>query len=329
MDPDQLRDIVRPEHVHNGVMEVDEESCTSCGLCVDNCPFKCWKMEEGGYPELKDEYECFSCSNCMVVCPTDAISIAEIYHVTEGFWITEPHPLPAKMPLQPRDKDGNLDEWNAIERAVLQRRSVRNFKDEPVPDHLIRRVLEAGRFAPSAGNCQPWQFIVITDKAMIAKMDELTWSTVSGMHGMYMNDDMISQLAPMVEASPGLFDPRVAQGGMGAIVKKHLPASLNAPCAILLVADSRAISGPELNIGICGENMNLVANSLGIKACWNGFLALGVSAIADQIDLKPNWSVITTLVLGWPAFKQEGMVPREYRPVTWFREGSDGPEIEE
>jgi len=133
----------------------------------------------------------------------------------------------------------------------------------------------------------------------------------------------------MCEATPGLFDPRVAQGGRGAIVRKELPASLNAPCAILLVADSRAISGPELNIGICGENMNLVANSLGIKACWNGFLALGVSAIADQIDLKPNWSVITTLVLGWPAFKQEGMVPREYRPVTWFREGSDGPEIEE
>jgi nitroreductase/NAD-dependent dihydropyrimidine dehydrogenase PreA subunit len=329
MDPDQLREIVRPKHIQMGVMEVDEDSCTSCGLCVDNCPFKCWTMEEGGYPELKDEYECFSCFNCMVVCPTEALSIVETYHATDGFWVTEPHPLPAKMPLKPRDKDGNLDEWNAVERAVLQRRSVRNFKDEPVPDHLIRRVLEAGRFAPSAGNCQPWQFIVVTDQAMIDKMDELCWTTVSGMYGMYKNDDMIEHLAPMAEANAGLFDPRVALGGMGAIVRKELPASLKAPCVILLAADARAISGPQLNIGICGENMNLVANSLGIKACWNGFLALGVAAIADQIDLKPNWSVITTLVLGWPAFKQEGMVPREYRPVTWFREGSDGPEIEE
>jgi hypothetical protein len=74
--------------------------------------------------------------------------------------------------------------------------------------------------------------------------------------------------------------------------------------------------------------MNLVANSLGIKACWNGFLVTGVPAIADKINLKPNWSVITTLVLGWPKFKQEGMVPREYRPVTWLREGSGEPEIE-
>jgi hypothetical protein len=39
--------------------------------------------------------------------------------------------------------------------------------------------------------------------------------------------------------------------------------------------------------------------------------------------------VITTLVLGWPAFKQDGMVPREYRPVKWLREGSDAVEIED
>ena len=118
MDPDQLRDIVRPKDVQMGVMEVDEEKCTSCGLCVANCPFRCWTMEEGGIPELKEDYACFSCSNCMVVCPTDAISIAEVYHAKSGFWKTEPNPLPYKMPLKPRDADGNLDEWNTIERAV-------------------------------------------------------------------------------------------------------------------------------------------------------------------------------------------------------------------
>jgi hypothetical protein len=75
--------------------------------------------------------------------------------------------------------------------------------------------------------------------------------------------------------------------------------------------------------------MNLVANSLGIRACWNGFLVSGVSAIADKIHLEPNFQVITTLVLGWPVFKQDGMVAREYRPVLWLREGSDAVEIEE
>jgi nitroreductase len=265
----------------------------------------------------------------MVACPTEAISLVEPYHVTSGFWATEPHPLPVKMPLPPRDKDGNLDEWNAIERAVLQRRSVRNFTDAPVPDHLIRRVLEVGRFAPSAGNCQPWQFIVITDKALIAKMDEAVWALMNGLWATYQDDELVKGMAPVAESTPYAFEPRALWGGVGTVVRREMLASLGAPCVILLAADSRAISGPELNIGICGENMNLVANSLGIRACWDGFLVSGIPAIADKIDLQPNWSVIATLVLGWPAFTQDGIVAREYRPVMWLREGSDEVEIEE
>jgi hypothetical protein len=37
----------------------------------------------------------------------------------------------------------------------------------------------------------------------------------------------------------------------------------------------------------------------------------------------------SAMVLGYPKFKQDGVVPREYRPLTWFREGAKGPEIEE
>jgi nitroreductase/NAD-dependent dihydropyrimidine dehydrogenase PreA subunit len=329
MEWDKLQEIVRPKEVHPGIMKVDPDSCASCGLCVDNCPFKCWVMDEQGYPKLRDGYVCFSCCNCMVACPSDAISIVDTYHVSGGFWATEPHHLPVKLPLRPRDKDGNLDEWNVIERIILERRSVRNFKDQPVPDHLIRRVLEAGRFAPSAGNCQPWQFIVITDRALIAKMDEAVLAMAKGVWAMYKDDELVKGMGPVAESAPYAFEPRALWGGVGTIVRGEMIPSLGAPCVILLAGDARAITGPQLNIGICGQNMNLVANSLGIRACWNGFLVSGVPAIADRIGLKPNWSVITTLVLGWPAFKQDGIVAREYRPVTWFREGSDAPEIEE
>lgn len=329
MVSEEVKQVLRPENVHMGVMALDKDTCTSCGLCISNCPFKCWEWGEDEFPKLKDEYECFSCFNCMVACPEDAVSIIETYHVDDGFWATEPYPLPIKMPLDPKDAEGNPDQWNAVEMAVLERRSVRNFKDEPVPDHLIRRVLEAGRFAPSAGNCQPWQFIVITDRELIRQMDEVTWQTISGVYNMYKNDEQMENLAPMAESNPGSFDVRVALGGMGSITKRSLPASLNAPCVILLAVDGRSIGSPQLNIGICGQNMNLVANSLGIKACWVGFLVPGVSVIADKINLGPNWSVVTTLVMGYPEFKQEGMVPREYRPVMWLREGSDSVKIEE
>lgn len=47
--------------------------------------------------------------------------------------------------------------------AIRTRRSIRKFKEVPVPEHLLTKVLEAGRIAPSAGNRQEWKFIVVTD----------------------------------------------------------------------------------------------------------------------------------------------------------------------
>jgi nitroreductase len=47
--------------------------------------------------------------------------------------------------------------------VVVKRRSIRKFKEDPVPEKALGKVLEAGRWAPSAGNCQPWHFIVVTD----------------------------------------------------------------------------------------------------------------------------------------------------------------------
>jgi nitroreductase len=49
--------------------------------------------------------------------------------------------------------------------AVKTRRSIRKFKPVPVPEAQLRQVLEAGRIAPSAGNRQPWKFVVVRDAA--------------------------------------------------------------------------------------------------------------------------------------------------------------------
>jgi len=54
--------------------------------------------------------------------------------------------------------------------VVVKRRSVRKFKKDTVPKESLRKVLEAGRWAPSAGNSQPWHFLVITDRDIKAKI---------------------------------------------------------------------------------------------------------------------------------------------------------------
>lgn len=342
---EDVESIFRPRTAHMGVMRVDPEKCTrtrgsNCQLCFLNCPFRAWEKPkknqaprqkvavEGGYP-FQPPYECFSCYNCMVACPQDAISIVEVYHVDDGFWATEPC-VPAKRPLQPRDADGNPDKWNVIEQAVFYRRSVRNFKDRPVPESIIRRVLEAGRFAPTAGNCQPWKFIVVTDKALLKAIDEAIVGMLGMIYKMYMDDEQVKNLALSYEANPdpGGWDPRVVMGGFGSVLRGDLPPLLHAPVLIIILGDQRAISGPDINIGICGQNMNLVANSLGVRACWVGFVQVLnlVPSFVEKFGISPPWTIKTSLVLGYPRFKQDGIVHREFRPVMWFREGSQGPE---
>jgi len=332
---EDVKAIFRPEGVHMGIMRADPVKCTrprgsSCQLCHDNCPFRAWELVERQEPRLKDGYACFSCYNCLIACPRHAIEIVEPYHVDDGFFKTLPGKLEAMPPRPPLDSAGNPDEWTVIEKAIFNRRSVRNFNDKPVPEPLIRRVLEAGRFAPSAGNSQPWRFIVITDKAVIGEIDEAVWMGLNLLYQMYMNDDMVQPLATGYELSPepGMWDPRLVIGGMGSIAARNAPALLDAPAVILILGDERAISEPHINIGIAGQNMNLTANSLGLGCCWVGFTKVvnHIAPLKEKLGIEPPWTLVTSMVLGYPRFKQEGVVPREYRPVTWFREGAAGPD---
>jgi len=52
-------------------------------------------------------------------------------------------------------------------KSILTRRSIRKYTDQPVSDDLIKQILEAAMAAPSAGNEQPWQFIVINDRKIL------------------------------------------------------------------------------------------------------------------------------------------------------------------
>ena len=56
--------------------------------------------------------------------------------------------------------------------AIMNRRSVRLYQPTPVPAEHIRMILDAGRMAPTAGNQQPWKFIVTADPATIAHLKE-------------------------------------------------------------------------------------------------------------------------------------------------------------
>jgi ferredoxin len=121
--------------------------------------------------ERYDVFRCLTCQNCAVVCPQNAVRIEGDYRVPEGFWKnvqlfsggkTGPAPLGRSRGERFGDFEGELTE---TERVIYRRRSHRLYKKKQVDPGLVERIIEAGRFAPSAGNNQPWKFIVIRTRS--------------------------------------------------------------------------------------------------------------------------------------------------------------------
>jgi len=54
--------------------------------------------------------------------------------------------------------------------CLKTRRSVRSFKAEPVPEEMVREIVDAGRLAATARNVQPWEFVVVTDPTLRRKL---------------------------------------------------------------------------------------------------------------------------------------------------------------
>lgn len=63
--------------------------------------------------------------------------------------------------------------YEPLIQCVRGRRSIRSFKKTPVPDEVILKILEAGRWAPSGGNSQPWEFIVVKQRNTLEKICEI------------------------------------------------------------------------------------------------------------------------------------------------------------
>src|SRR4030042_6403051 len=49
---------------------------------------------------------------------------------------------------------------------IKNRRTIRRFKPDPIPDDYVEKIIEAARWAPSGFNMQPWEFVVIKDKTL-------------------------------------------------------------------------------------------------------------------------------------------------------------------
>ncbi|MFZ5595911.1 MAG: nitroreductase family protein [Bacillota bacterium] len=220
-------------------------------------------------------------------------------------------------------------DWNEVERLILRRRSVRLYQKKQVPGELIKRILEAGRFAPSAGNCQPWKFVVVRDRKIIDGLTEdvvgkcrLFKSLIDYRSGRLrflkkITAKLLTKLMPNdLHPMPFSFISLIADGKLGLY---H-----GAPTIILIFKDVRGVSNPDLDCGIAGQNMVLAAHSLGLGTCWVSFtkLAFKSSKWYKYFNISFPYKFASSLCIGYPVGDPDGFISRDTHPVDWYEDGT-------
>ena len=236
----------------------------------------------------------------------------------------EPPPKYSKHWFKKHKKEIDLSTWTETELVILRRRSTRVFQKKQVPENLVRRILEAGRFAPSAGNNMHWRFTVVRDPKMLAEM-ETDARNITARMGTYFDYWKRPYMKPLVKALqyrfPNDLHP-IPHGVLKLISELSFKAFWDAPTLILLYKDVRGIGNPDLDLGICGQNMIIAAHSMGLGTCWVG--------LVKSLRLLPKWrkildvqypySLEQALCIGYPVGEADGFVERDTHAIDWFDE---------
>jgi nitroreductase/NAD-dependent dihydropyrimidine dehydrogenase PreA subunit len=276
-----------------------EDKCNKCMLCVRDCVSGVWRVVDG-VPAAVQPDLCNLCSHCIAVCPRSAI-------VHDGLDAAQTVRVNRKN-LQP----------NVYRDIVMSRRSVRQFKDKPVPRSIIEQVLDLARYAPTASNEQNVGYIVITDKKLIEKTAKDIFGFASRLY-----DKTKKGIVRLIVQGTGLANNRYLKA-MDFTQKQNAETGRdfilhNAPVLILVHAPKKGRFGCD-NCNIAATTMINHAHSLGLGTCFIGFLTVALrysSKMRKRLGVPVDRKVHASLVMGYPSYQHAGTVSRKKPEVKW------------
>ena len=193
----------------------------------------------------------------------------------------------------------------STQEAVRQRRSIRKFKPDPVPDECITELLESARLAPSGCNAQPWRFKVVRDPGKRRLLAQAA------------HNQMFIAEAPVVIVCcadvQGYLDGSVSGiqdlGKIGAVEEKVVKVLLKSIAQMRTYTVEQLGDRVAANVAIAIEHMVLRALDFGLGTCWVRFL--DAEKIKKMFGWAENLLVVALLPVGYPA---EAPAPRKRLP---------------
>ncbi len=185
--------------------------------------------------------------------------------------------------------------------AIKERRSCRNFSPDPVSEETIEQILEAGIWAPSPLNSQPWQFVVITNEDVKGKI--------------ISEADRCRKWA--IEAS-----------GWGWLEKYKMDFLKSVPVMIVVVGDPKGSGvdqfqeegsmGYQQACAAAMQNMHLAAHALGLGSLW--FTFFDKKPLREILDIDAEKAPLAVICLGKPAGEAQQMGRKELeKKVKYIR----------
>jgi len=182
--------------------------------------------------------------------------------------------------------------------TIKTKRSIRRYKQDPISKERILKILESANLAPTAGNNQPWEFLVL---------GRLVLDQLAGIIEMAM-EDRIRTLTEdvMRERLKGLPIPTDESGDKVKGLKKFCRLLGQAPVALIVYAekpeDPWAYKNVVEDVSAAFENLVLAAWDEGLGTCWmTGPLQKGEEGIKKFLGLSEAQEIIAMTPLGIPA----------------------------
>lgn len=184
---------------------------------------------------------------------------------------------------------------------IKSRKCVRSYSDEPVPDEIVKEIVEAGRFAPSWVNVQPWKFIIIRDK----DTKDLLYKASGEQKQVAEASAIIACVADMEAWEKKNFGAVLEKSGRNQMVQDFILSSplLNPS----LLGDFEKLTRTIEQLTYAIAYMTLQAEKSGVGCCIIGAVANEmtkgdenvIAELKSRLNLNDKHVLLTLLTLGY------------------------------
>lgn len=199
--------------------------------------------------------------------------------------------------------------------AMATTRAVRRHRPDPIPDAVLRRVLEAATWAPTGGNVQPWRIVVVRDAEKRHALRDLYLPLWEQYRAHYRSGE-----------AAGLSERALAKRERMLEAADHLARHLDrSPVIAVFCFDPRLLAVTDAGLGrppVVGggsiypavQNLLLACRAEGLGCVLTTLLCQAEPAVRRLLEIPEPWGTAAFVPIGWP--ERRGHGPLSRRPVA-------------